>query len=228
MKRRTISIKPCLKVTIKISVNRAVKYNQTNFSAEENGDGSEDATWTGHRRYKDKNEAKEADRIFSKARQRLLSIGTHTALGFVVPLEDEAKLDAALVDAEAMVDDANQRFRYCHITLDYDVVEYTDATRGASKSIAAKLDESTQKIQEALRDFKPANAKKVLNTTKNVIDTLADPATKKALAEAREQARDLATEIQIVIKQFDGNVQNAMQSKDGKELMVRASAKWNF
>lgn len=228
MSRRTVSIKPCFKVTLNVSIDRGVKYRQMDHNVEANADGSEDAEWRTHRHYKDRDEAKAADRVFSAVRQKLHSIGTHTALGFVVPLEDEAKLDKALQEMEEAVDEANKGFRYCHINLEYDVVEYTNQTKGAAKSVASQIERSAQRIQEALREFNPKNARKVLNASKEVLDVLADPKARKALHAAREQARELAGEIQAVVKQFDGNVQDAMQSESGKELLVRANAKWNF
>ena len=221
-------IDPCLLVTGTINVNRAVNYNQSNFSKHENDDGSEDAFWDGHRRYQNREETKEADRVYSRARYKVYSLCTHTAVGYVAPLEKENEIREALREAAQTVDEANAKFRHCHIDFALDVAHLRVAGEGTKRALAKKITEATAKIQASLENFKVDQAQKVLADTAELVAVLKNGKVKKQLTQAREQAKELATEIAQFVRDYDGKLEAAMRTAEGKQFLRRAGAVWNF
>ncbi len=221
-------IEPCYLVRDRISVDRGVTYHRRDISNEVLEDGSEQATWETDRHYKNRAETKAANAIYMKARNRIRQVCLVTDIGFVCPLWKQSELDLAVAEAKALIDDFNSTAKVCHISF---LVVCTrldnDNTEGVSL-IQDTLVRSTELIKTALTNFDPKAAKESLTLTKQMIDVLADPATKAELTKVRAEASELCKEINKLVKEFDGNVQNAIASSQGQNLLRRADADWNF
>lgn len=223
-----MKIEPCIVVRDTLTVERAVRYDRRNHTVTNNPDGSEDATWEGKRHYKNRQEAQQADRIYAQARSKLRSVCLRTDLGFICPESKKAELDQAIEAARKVVEDANAGFQYCHVNFRVVLLELKPANEDGVAILRESLERTTKAVQEALADFDVKKARTLLATTKQFMDVLADPASKQALITVREEARKVAAEVANVVKQFDGNVQNALASQEGAVVLARAKAAWNF
>jgi hypothetical protein len=225
---KPFTIEPCILVSDKLTVVRGVSYHRRDLDTTVHDDGSEDALWETQRHYKNREETKEADRVYAKARQRLRSVCLATAIGFVCPLPKRGELEAAMAEAKALVDDFNKSATWCHINY---LVLCTDIAPDNVSGVAllrSTLQETTDAIRQSLREFDAKNARDTLYATKRLVDVLNDPAAREELRQAREEAGQLCKEITRLVKDFDGNAKNALASERGEKLMERVHAVWNF
>jgi hypothetical protein len=221
-------IEPCILVSDALSVERGVTYHRRDISKEVHSDGSEDATWQTDRHYKNREEAKEAERVYAKARQRIRSQSLYTEIGFVCPMSKQTELANAIAEARQIVDDFNAKARHCHVHFRVVCTRIEPNNVDGAATLQDTLTKSVSEIRNALQNFDPKKARDVLSSTKELVEILGDPQTKRELAKAREESAELAKEIKRLVKEYDGNVKNALASANGDKLVARATAAWNF
>jgi hypothetical protein len=146
----------------------------------------------------------------------------------VCPISKQAELADAIEEARNMVQEANERFRHCRITFQCCTTIIESDNAGGASALRDSLERTTEQIRDALANFKPLKARKVLNATKAMVEILADPAAKQELAKAQAEARELATEIANLIKDYEGNSLDAMASQQGVKILqkTRKDAEW--
>jgi len=225
---KTLSIKPCILVTDKLTVHRAVSYGRTELSATVNADGSEDAKWETERHYKNKEESQEADRIYSRARSKLRSICLQTDIGFVCPASKEPELSDAIEEARFIVDEANKGFTHCSVNFRVVCTRIESDNDDGAATLKDALNSSVVDIRNALFAFDPKKARASLKSTSNLVDVLSNVNLRTELQSARDEASKLAGEMAKLLKEFDGNVKDAMASVAGKDVLARTDAAWNF
>ncbi len=221
-------IRPCILVTDKLTVERGCTYHRYDLEVKTDATGSEDATWQTDRHYKNREEAKEADRVYAKARHKIRSACVATEIGFVCSADNEKTLEKAINDARELVDNANASFGHCHIKFKVLRTRIEANNEDGVQVLKETLESSVATIRESLKGFDVQKARDTINGTKGIVAVLADPESRRALKESRAEARQLATEINRLLTAFDGNIADAMVSEDGKDILLRANAKWNF
>lgn len=225
---KSLQIEPCILVTDRLSVERAVTYSRTDQDVKMHPDGSEDSTWKTDRHYRDRNEAIEADRVYSRARARIRAACIPTDIGFICPTKRVSELEAAIADAKHEVDEANSKFKHCQVTFRVVCTRIEPDNLDGAATLAETLNHSVGDLKASLENFDFQKARNVLNSTKYLVDVLSDPETRNTLQGAREQAKSLATEVANLVRSFDGNIANAMASVEGKSVIGRVVAAWNF
>lgn len=228
MNPKNFSIEPCILVSFKLKVERGVTYHRTDLSNTVNDDGSEDALWETKRHFRNRAEAKEAERIYAKARQRVRSVTLETPIGFICPLSKERELQAAVDESQRLVDDFNKTATTCKIHVVYVPSRINADNVGGVSMLKSKLEETTMEIRKALTTFDAKGAREVLYATKRMVDVLADPESREELRTAREEAGQLCKEITRLVKDCDGHIKDALASAQGDALMDRVNAAWNF
>jgi hypothetical protein len=226
---KSYKIESCFLVTDRIKVNRAVSYRRFNLKESCKDDGTEEGYWETERVYRNRQETAEAERVYATVRNRLRAICLHTDIGFICPLNKEAELNRIIKEMEELVAESNAKFQFCRVELTVLVTRIESDNAAGVATLSQTLQQSAADIKQALENFDPKTARQVLISTKNIVDVLANQEAKSELMQAREQARSLASAIASLVKNFDGNVQEAMASGDGVNLLARAkSAPWNF
>lgn len=226
-KNNKVKIQPCILVTDKLQVGRGVSYHRRDLETNERADGSEISTWETERHYKNKEEAKLADQVYSNARYKIRAKCLYTEVGYICPADKESELRAAIEEARDMVETFNKKAKYCHIMFRIVCTRLeTDNTDGI-EALKETLQRNTEELRAALLEFDFKKARNMLIATKPAVEILASGPARKTLVAVRENARVLAGEIAEVIKTFD-NTENAMVSEPGQALLRRANAKWNF
>jgi hypothetical protein len=227
-KKHNLKIQPCILVTEKLNVGRGVSYNRRDKDTISQADGSEISIWETERHYKNKEEAKQADQVYANARYKIRAKCLYTEVGYICPASQESELRGAIDEAREMVEDFNKRARHCHIEFRVVCTRIEPENSDGVAVLKEALDRSTQQIKESLAEFDFKKARNLLAATKPAIDILKDPTARKALNTVREEARVLATEIANVVKEYDNNIENALVSTEGQDILRRANAKWNF
>lgn len=222
------TIEPCILVRDRVTVDRAVKYHRTELGKQVNDDGSEDAKWETERHYKNRGEAMKADRVYHSVRSKLQEVCLKTGIGFVCPLSRKQELEEAVARGKQLVDEFNAEATHCHIRFLVVCTEITPANVEGVQLLRDTLNHSASSIREALQNFNPAKARDAVRASKKMVDVLSDNATKKELQEACDEAKVLCREISALVKEFDGNVQNALVSPRGTQILQRVGAAWNF
>lgn len=226
-KAENLKIKPCILVTDKLNVARGVSYHRTDIFAEDQPDGSHIAKWETERQFKDKEEAKVADQVYSKARWKIRTMCLYTEVGYLCSAGNEAALKQAIKDARDMCETFNKGAKYCHIEFRVVCTKIEPENNDGVDALKEALAMHTANIRQALQGFDYKKARDLLQATKPAIEMLTGPE-KDKLMQVREEARALATEIAGVVKEFESDVENALVSPAGKSILKRAKAKWNF
>lgn len=222
-----LKIQSCILVSERLSVDRAVRYVKGHADVSTNPDGSEDASWETQRHFRNREEAKEADRVYANARFKIRAKCAFTPIGYVCPKEKEDELKTAIDEARALVDEANTKFKHCRIKFCVALADLRPDD-GASTAFRDALDNCVVQLKSSLTEFDYKRARNVLSATKVMVDVLKDSEAKRALVEIRDEARRLATEIADVVKQYDDNIENAIVSSNGRKVLARTYAAWNF
>lgn len=225
---RKFNIRPCILVTDKLTVERGCTYHRYDLQVKEGKGGSEDATWQTDRHYKNREEAKEADRIYAKARHKIRSVCVPTDIGFICSSHNTETLEKAIAEARAMVNDANAGFKHCFIKFKVLRTRIESDNAEGVEVLKDALESSVATIQSSLLSFDVTKARDTINGTKGIVAVLSDAESRKMLIESREEARELATEIHKLLKEWDGSVENAMATAAGRSILKRSKAKWNF
>ena len=194
----------------------------------ENRDGSEDKEWHTLRHYANKKEALEADKVYANARYKIRSKCLSTEVGYICPISKEQELLDAIEEARQMVDEFNKSARFCSVSMRVLLTRVESDNPDGVELLRDTLNQNVQTMKEALADFDVKKARNLLVSTQSAVDILQDPASKKALMKVREEAREMATQIASVLRDYDNEVENALVSKDGQEILYRIGASWNI
>lgn len=224
----TFKIEPCILVIDQIKVDRAVKYVRRNEQVLKSADGSEQAIWETERVYKSRQEVTKANTTYNAARAFLRGVSAATDIGFICPVSRQTELNAAVAKAKQLVDDANATFSHCYVRFRVVCTRIEPTNEEGVDMLRETISLRTKELQEALANFDPAKARNVLNASKGFIDILAEAQARDALNKVRLESKQLCGEIGKLLKEFDGNVQNAMASPQGKTILLRTNAPWNF
>jgi hypothetical protein len=221
-------IEPCILVNDRVSVDRGVRYVRHDLFKKANPDGSEDAKWETERHYKDRSETKVANSTYTKARSLLRKVCLPTEIGFVCPVAKENELQAAIFAAGKLVDDANKSFKHCKITLRIVCTTIEPTNNAGVAMLEDTLTNTVASVKAALENFDMQRVREVLSSTKTLADVLADPVQKQRLVDARKQTADLLKQMAELVKEYDGNIADAMVSNAAGAILQRAAAEWDF
>lgn len=215
-----ISIRPCIAVRERIKVERGVSYQTDSISESRYEDGSEDKSWRTHRHYKNRSEAKEADRTYAAMRHRLHKVCISTELGLICPYSKRMELLAAIEECKTLAKQFNQQAKHCYITFRVLLTDVNADNQDGRDILRDTLKDSADKITAALKDFDIKSARKALYDTKNLVEAFSSPDTREKLRSAREEASALCTEINELVKAYS-SVLNAQESPEGHALQRR-------
>lgn len=224
----SFTIEPCVLVRERIKVDRGVTYNRVDISKSHNDDGSEDATWQTDRHFKNRTEAKEAEKIYHQVRNKIRSVCVHTDIGFICPISRKSDLEATIAECRSIVEDFNSEATCCSVNFLVVCTDILPSNMDGVEILRDAVERSAVTIRKALNDFNVKAIRDALNATKNTAEVIADPSMKENLKNSREEIRKLCIEMTALVKEFDGNVQNALASEKGATLQNRANAAWNF
>jgi len=225
-KQSNLKINPCILVTEKLSVERGVSYYRRDENVVTHRDGSEDATWLSQRHFKNKEEAKKADQVYSNARFRIRSKCLYTELGYLCPAANKDQLLAAVEEARGMVDEFNAGAKHCYIKFRVLCTTVDPTNRDGVEALRETLNQNTEALKTALKEFDVKKVRNMLVTTKPALELLQDPKARKALETVREEAREMAKQIAEIIREAEDNVENALISANGQEILKRVNAAW--
>jgi len=221
-------IEPCVLVRDRITLDRGVSYYRRDVQVVGNEDGSEDATWHTERHYKDRTESKDAERIYAKVRQNIRQVCLSTDIGFICPIAKKDDLEKVIQSSRELVDEFNLNAKYCKVNFLVVCTNIDPNNQDGVTLLRNTLEKSVDTIRTSLANFDVTAARSAVNATKKMIDVMADPGAKDVLAHTRDEVSTLCKEVAKLVKQFDGNIQNAIVSTNGQELLKRANAIWNF
>jgi hypothetical protein len=228
LKSGTLRIQPCILVIDRLTVERAVSYVRTDHVVQANPDKSEDATWKTERHYMDRDEAKEADRVYSRARTKIRSVCSLTDIGFIALAAKDAELQKAISEARQIVDDGNKTFKHCKVNFRVVCTKIEPDNVDGAATLAEAINKSIDVVRSAMTSLDVKKARDTLSATKGLVDVISDPEAQAALTKARDESKTLLNEIQVLLKDFDGNVANALASQNGQAVLARGQAIWNF
>jgi hypothetical protein len=223
-----LRISPCILVIAKIHVDRAVSYVKSDEETQLLPDGSEETHWKTERLFKNRAEAKAAQGLYQKVREKLRSFCVKTEIGFVCSEAHAGDLDTAIAEAHQMISDANATFTHCSVTFKIVCTKLEPTNDAGADMLKETLNRTTQELRDAMAAFDLQRAKLALNSTKQFLDVLADPTVKDSLVTMRSDAKDLIGEIAGIVKQFDGDVSNALASPQATAVLARTQAPWSF
>lgn len=224
---KSMSIKPCILVTERISVDRAVKYDRTEIFCEEHSDGSEDAAFTTNRHFANRAETKRAMLTYNRVRRKLESVCVRTRLGLICAVEKADGLHKALAEARQIVDEANDSFEFCSVAFDALLTRVEPSNLSGSVVVRDAIANSVKIMRTALNDFDVSKVREALRSTKHMVSVLESADARKELVGVREETRTLLKDVAKVVKEF-GSAVNALHSADGKNILQRVNAPWNF
>jgi len=227
-RKSDLALNPCILVTEKLCVERGVTYDKRDVEVQAHNDGSEDATWETQRHFKNKEETKKADQVYSNARYMIRSKCLYTEVGYVCPAKDRKQLLDAIDQARALVDDFNARAKFCSITFRVLLTNINPSNKDGVEALRETIKRNTEALKEAIKEFDVKRTRNMLVATRPVMDILMDGAAKTALEKVREEAREMASQIAEIVRAYDDNIENALVSQAGQELLRRVDAKWNF
>lgn len=226
-KTADLKLNPCILVTERLTVERGVSYDKRDVSVVPHMDGSEDATWETQRHYKNKEEAKEADRVYSNARFRIRSKCLYTEVGYLCPEKDKALLETSIQEAKDLVDEFNKKAQHCHVKFRVLCTSVQPGNIDGTEALRETLERNTVALKDALSEFDVKRARNMLVATKPALDLLSDGRVRKTLESVRGEARELANQIAEIIRQCGDNVDQALESVVGKSLAERVGS-WDF
>ncbi len=222
------TIEPCILVRDRISVDKGVSYVRRELTNERNDDGSEDATWQTDRHYENREEASLATRVYNNSRNRIRTVCLNTDIGFVCPMNKVKELERAVTEAQQMVDEFNETAECCRIRFLVVCTDIEPTNVNGVQVLKETLEKSTKDIVDALSSFNLKKASETLRATKTLTSVLADPDSKRELAQYRDEVKILCKEVSSLLKEYDGNIKNAQASDKAVVLMKRVNAAWRF
>ena len=223
----SLRIEPCILVSERLTIDRAVSYHRTDKQVTTYADGSEDKTWETQRHFRCKEEAKVAEQVYANARYRIRAQCLYTELGYVCAEEQRADLELAISDAKEMVEEANKSFRHCQIRFRVLCTPLLPDNESGQEMIKESLERVRLDVQEALTAFDFKRVRHVLSSTRNLSTVLGSYEHRQELDAFRSEIRGAAADMAALVKKF-GNAENAILSHDGQRVLKRATASWNF
>ena len=226
-KNKSFKIEPCILVTERLTIDRAVSYERHDKNVTTYADGSEDATWETQRHFRSKEEAKLADQVYANARYKIRSKCLFTEIGYVCPETKKAELEKAIKEARVMVNDANKDFIHCKIVFRVVCTPLLPDNTDATKIVMESLDKVREDVREAVASFDFKKVRNVLSSTRELAGVLGNREHRVELNAFREQIRGAATDMASLVKTY-GNAENAITSAEGQGILKRTKAAWNF
>lgn len=223
---KVLNIEPCIIVIDRIRVDRAVSYRKEDLGSSTNPDGSEDAEWNTKRRYKSRKETEEANSLYNRIRYRLGTVCAKTDIGFVCPLSKAQELNDIINESQQAVEEANSRWAYCFIKFRIVCSELGPNNESGVQVLRDSMEEQTRTLKLALEEFDPKKARDALKASRAFVDMVADPEIKESLKNVQKEAKELATEIAKVVREY-GSIANAVSTPQGRKILHRAKAPWS-
>jgi hypothetical protein len=214
-------------VTDKLNVARGVSYHRRDLDSQKHADGSEMTKWETERHFRDRDETKRADQTYSNARHKIRTRCLFTDIGYLCPAEHEEELRAAITEAREMCDAFNKSATYCRIEFRVLCTRVEPSNVDGIEILKEALQKHTADIRSSLVEFDYKKARNLLSSTKHAMDILGGE-DRYELKRVREEAQALAAEIYNVVKLYDDNVENAIVSAEGQEVLNRAASKWGW
>jgi len=223
-----LRINKSILVSEKLSVERGVTYHRTDLhNGRVRADGSRITKWETERHIRDEAETKLADTTYSKARWKIRNQCLYTEVGYICAVSQQDDLQVAIEEARAMCEEFNHKAKFCHIKFRVMLTMVEPDNEGGIEALREALMKHTADIGKALMEFNVKKATNLLILTQPAVDILSG-SMKTTLTQVRAEAKALASQIADVIKACDADVQTAIVSPAGQELLNRNRGRWNF
>ncbi|MDH4172108.1 MAG: hypothetical protein OEW96_00325 [Betaproteobacteria bacterium] len=197
---RVSVLKPGLLVSLKTTVSGAVDYERTELEAEHvTADGSKVARWETLRNIPDPLEFDRATKARGLARSAVVSVCCSSSFGLLCPSDKEAELQAALTDAQRIVNDFNMSARRARVQVFVLMGRVADNDVEAARAIGAELRELMESMQAGIKAADPEAIREAATKARAIGGMLSEDAGRKvseAIAQARKVARELVKRVQ--------------------------------
>lgn len=189
------TLRPGLLVSLKTSLHGNVAYKTREIEADHiTDDGSRRAQWETERVIEHPKEHEEATQVRSKARSLIVAVCSPSSFGLLCPEADRGKLDAAITEARAVIDDFNLRAQITQASFNIlvgriaaDDVEAVRAINGELRELMTTMESGLRGLQvDVVRDA--ASKAKALSA---MLSPVAAERAEKAIAVARSAARQI-------------------------------------
>lgn len=226
MNTTNFKIEPCILVRDRITVDRGVSYIRRDLSATPGDDGSEDATWFTDRHYKNKEETKQANNTYMKARNRIRQVCLSTDIGFICPLSRKEELAAAIQESKEIADDFNRTAKVCRVNHIVVCTMIEPENKDAEQLINETVHSIGQSIKAAVANLDFKTARGAVKQLTQTISIVGDVDSKVRLEDYQKSINTVCDDIKEFLKEYGKDVDRAMHPE--KINMFREQAEWDF
>jgi len=214
LRSQSLKLRPCILVTESVKVDRQVEYKNRTVKMRGNMQ-----SLNVRKKYKNKVETSEADRVYSNARYRIRRRCFYTELGYLCADTQRAALDLAVREARDLIRKTNKSFKDCQIRfrvlLSSDPANDPDAVEAVRESLV----EQVLRVGAALEAFDFKRARDTMSLSKHSLELLQNCAAKRTFMEFRENAEEIGNSMAQMTKTM--TPERAILSLNGRALLKR-------
>lgn len=144
-------LRPGLLVSLRTSVRGNVKYQTTDLGTTQTVDGAEESRWETNKLVRDKAEQERAIKARSKARSVISAVCSHSDFGLLCLLENRAKLDEAIKEAQRIATDFNMDSRWSRLSVNVVTGEVAPNDALAIQGIKREMRELMEDMEAGMK-----------------------------------------------------------------------------
>lgn len=192
---RSSTLRPGLLVNLSTRVQGNVSYDKIDIEPDhKDEDGARRARWETERTIKEPEEHQAAIQVRSKARSLIVSVCSNTGFGLLCPLTEAGKLDAAIEEADKLINEFNRRARITQVKVFVlcGRVEPNDAA--AVRAIKGEIESLVEQMESGVRNLDVGAIRDAANKAREMGTMLSPEASepvKAAIKAARAAARQI-------------------------------------
>lgn len=197
---RVSVLKPGLLVSLKTSVWGGVSYRRVDLeAAHETQDGAQVARWETTREIPDPAEFEAATAARNKARALVSGVCCASSFGLLCPVEREADLEAAIIEARKLADAHNAGAALSRVEVYVLAGRVAVDDVEAARAVASEVRGLLADMEAGIRAAAPERIREAANRARSVAGMLSDETAGKvqeAIKEARQAARQLVKRVE--------------------------------
>ena len=200
------TLRPGLLVSLKTGLSGNVSYSTKDLPLDTEDDGAARAKWETLRTIENPAEHEAAVKVRGKARSLITAVCSPSSFGLLCPEQDSDKLNAAMREARALIDEFNQTARVTQVTIAVlvgriasDDVEAVRAINTEIRDLLTAMEQGLQRLDvEAVREA--ANKARAMAF---MLSPEAEKRTRDAIAAARSVARRMVSAGETAAAELD-------------------------
>lgn len=219
-------LKPGFLVSLKTSLDGGVSYQRKDLTPEEIAASAEAdvARWETVRVIEDAAEYTAAKKARGLARSTISAVCTNTSFGLLCPEAREKELDAAIVEAQKIVDTFNATAKASTVRVYVIRGRIASTDEEATRAMASEVRELLEEMQSGIRRVDVEAIREAASKAKR-IGAILDPEQGKKVAAAVEAARDAA---KMIVKRIEVEGEAAVKEVAASLAGPIESARFSF